>query len=67
MLRGLVTHWTTRTLAKELGTSKAFVRRVWIDNGQQPHRTKTSFAALSVTDGTLIAPCQQRHRHLEWN
>lgn len=28
--------------------------------------TTTLFAALSVTDGTLIAECQQRHRHQEW-
>ena len=129
------THWSTRTLAKELGTSKETVRRVWRDNGLHPHRVKTFkvsndpqfaeklvdivglylnppeqalvlsvdeksqiqaldrtqkslpiypgrlgtmthdykrhgtttlFAALSVTDGTLIAQCQQRHRHQEW-
>jgi hypothetical protein len=35
------THWSTRTQAKELGTSKETVRRVWIDNGLQPHRVKT--------------------------
>ena len=28
--------------------------------------TTTLFAALSVADGTLIAQCQQRHRHQEW-
>jgi transposase len=28
--------------------------------------TTTLFAALSVTDGTLISQCQQRHRHQEW-
>ena len=28
--------------------------------------TTTLFAALSVTDGTLISRCQPRHRHQEW-
>jgi len=35
------THWSTRTLAKALGTSPAMVQRVWKANGLQPHRTKT--------------------------
>jgi transposase len=35
------THWSTRTLAAELGTSPAMVHRVWKTNGLQPHRTKT--------------------------
>ena len=30
------------------------------------HGTTTLFAALSVTDGTLISQCQSRHRHQEW-
>jgi hypothetical protein len=28
--------------------------------------TTTLFAALNVLDGTVIAQCQQRHRHIEW-
>jgi len=129
------THWSTRTMAKAVGTSKETVRRVWRDNGLKPHLTKTFkvsndphfaeklvdvvglyldppehalvlscdekssiqaldrtqkslpmfpgrlgtmthdykrngtttlFAALSVTDGTLISKCQDRHRHQEW-
>ena len=28
--------------------------------------TTTLFAAMSITDGTLISQCQQRHRHQEW-
>jgi transposase len=28
--------------------------------------TTTLFAALSVTDGTVVTQCQQRHRHQEW-
>ena len=35
------THWSTRTLAAELGTSPAMVQRVWKANRLQPHRTKT--------------------------
>ena len=35
------THWSTRTLAKALGTSSAMVQRVWAANQLQPHRTKT--------------------------
>ena len=35
------THWSTRTLAKALGTSSAMVQRVWTANGLQPHRIKT--------------------------
>ena len=35
------THWSTRTLAKALGTSPAMVQRVWAANGLQPHRIKT--------------------------
>jgi transposase len=30
------------------------------------HGTTTLFAALSTLDGSLIACCQQRHRHEEW-
>jgi transposase len=35
------THWSTRTLAAEVGTSPAMVQRVWKANGLQPHRVKT--------------------------
>ena len=35
------THWSTRTLAAELGTSPAMVQRVWKAHRLQPHRTKT--------------------------
>src|SRR6202008_4884797 len=30
------------------------------------HGTTTLFAALSVLDGSVIARCMQRHRHLEF-
>ena len=35
------THWSTRTLAKELGVSQSMVHRVWKANGLMPHRVKT--------------------------
>jgi transposase len=30
------------------------------------HGTTTLFAALNVSDGTVIGQCQNRHRHQEW-
>lgn len=35
------THWSTRTLAKKLGTNAMFVSRVWRDNGLKPHLVKS--------------------------
>ncbi len=35
------THWSTRTMARVVGVSKATVQRVWRDNGLKPHRMKT--------------------------
>ncbi len=35
------THWSTRTLAAELGVSPSRVQRVWKANRLQPHRVKT--------------------------
>jgi transposase len=35
------THWSTRTLAKEIGVSNVTVARVWEAHGLQPHRVKT--------------------------
>jgi len=35
------THWSTRTLAKYLGTSRSMVQRVWKANGLKPHLTRT--------------------------
>jgi len=33
------THWSTRTLAAELGASSSMVNRVWMANGIKPHLT----------------------------
>jgi transposase len=35
------THWSTRTLAKQLGVSPAMVHRVWQANQLKPHLVKT--------------------------
>ena len=35
------THWSTRSLAAELGTSRAMVNRVWQANGLKPHLSRT--------------------------
>jgi transposase len=35
-----VTHWSTRSMAKAQGVSKATVQRIWSAHGLQPHRTK---------------------------
>ena len=35
------THWSTRTLATELGVDHVFVHRVWKAHGLQPHRIRT--------------------------
>ncbi len=34
------TQWSTRTMAKAQGVSKATVQRIWAAHGLQPHRTK---------------------------
>ena len=35
------THWSTRTLAEELGVSRCMVQRVWNASGLKPHLVKT--------------------------
>lgn len=35
------TQWTTRSLAKELGTTQSMVQRVWVANGLRPHRVRS--------------------------
>jgi transposase len=35
------THWSTRSLARELGVDHVFVHRVWNAHGLQPHRVRT--------------------------
>jgi transposase len=35
------THWSTRTMARRVGVSKATVQRVWSARGLKPHLVKT--------------------------
>jgi transposase len=35
------THWTTRSLARELGANQSLVQRVWKANGLKPHLIRT--------------------------
>jgi transposase len=35
------THWSTRSLAADLGTTQSMVQRVWKANGLKPHRVRT--------------------------
>ncbi len=35
------THWSTRTLAKELGVTQSMIHRVWKANGLKPHLIRT--------------------------
>ena len=35
------THWSTRTMAREMGISKATVSRIWRANGLKPHRVES--------------------------
>ena len=34
------THWSTRTMARSQGISKATIQRIWYAHGLQPHRIK---------------------------
>ncbi|MEO6593505.1 MAG: IS630 family transposase [Planctomycetota bacterium] len=36
------THWSTRTLAEELGVTQSMIHRVWTANGRKPHLVRTS-------------------------
>lgn len=36
------THWSTRSLARELGMSHMAVQRIWKEHGLQPHRWRPS-------------------------
>ncbi len=38
------THWSTRTLAEQLGVSQSMVHRVWKANGLKPHTTSPDYS-----------------------
>lgn len=41
------THWSTRTMAAEMGVSEATVRRIWHANGLKPHLVERSRSAMT--------------------
>lgn len=45
------THWSTRTMAREMGVSKASVSRIWRANGLKPHRVES----FKVSNDPLFA------------
>ena len=44
------THWSVRTMAKEMGISHASVQRIWAEAGLKPHQTRT----FKVSNDPLI-------------
>ena len=44
------THWSTRTMAKAQGLSKATVQRIWSPHGLQPHRDE----AIQALQGPAV-------------
>ncbi|MFJ8768732.1 hypothetical protein ACIREF_28225 [Streptomyces clavifer] len=49
------THWSTRSMAKELGLSQSAVSRIWRAFGLQPHRSETF--KLSTDPYFIDKPC----------
>jgi len=47
----IATHWSTRTMAAEMGVSEATVRRIWHANGLKPHLVET----FKVSNDKLFA------------
>jgi hypothetical protein len=50
------THWSTRTLAAQLGVGPTTIRHVWKRNGLKPHRQSTfkvSVRAAPLLDGNV--------------
>jgi len=45
------TQWSTRTMAQEMGVSKASVSRIWRANGLKPHRVES----FKVSNDPLFA------------
>jgi transposase len=41
-------------------------RATTLTHDYKRHRTTTLFAALNTLDGSVIARCEQRHRHRKW-
>ena len=64
------THWSTRTMAAEMGVSEATVRRIWHAHGLKPHLiesfkiSKDKHFAEKLEDivGLYLTPPGTRHR-----
>ncbi|WP_443049040.1 helix-turn-helix domain-containing protein [Streptomyces sp. NBC_00316] len=62
------THWSTRSMAKEMGLSQSSVSRIWRAFGLQPHRSETfklstdPYFIDKVHDVVGLGGAQQRHR-----
>lgn len=46
------THWSTRTMAREMQLSQTAVSRIWRAFGLQPHRQETDFVCEFLTQDT---------------
>jgi transposase len=67
------THWSCRTMAKQVGVSSATVQRVWSDLGLKPHRHTEFLKSLNTIDCEvpkglqvhLILDNYSTHKHAE--
>ena len=63
---GGATQWSTRSLAKELGTTQTHVSQIWRKAGLQPHRLRRTCEKLwenrpwRVSDDNSILLCAQK-------
>jgi transposase len=62
------THWSTRSMAREVGLTQSAVLRIWHAFGLQPHRTETW--KLSKDPQFVANECRHPHwprrRRLKW-
>ncbi|MBA3311943.1 MAG: helix-turn-helix domain-containing protein, partial [Planctomycetaceae bacterium] len=72
------THWSTRTLARDVGVSRSTIHRVWRAHGLKPHLVKTFKASndprfvekvrdvvglyLSPPERALVLSCDEKSR-----
>jgi hypothetical protein len=49
------THWSTRTLAADIGVDHVFVHRVWRAHGLQPHRVRSFKLSRDPDFATKVA------------
>jgi hypothetical protein len=51
------THWTAAMMAKAVGISASFVRRIWRAHGLQPHRVKQFKLCLVQGSDLWVLTC----------